>query len=92
MINGEGRELHPLLAAQRGVWVAQMLDTQSPLYNVGEYLDIQGVVDPVRFEHALRRAVADSDSLLLQFVATADPAALDRVRQAVDSRLATLTL
>jgi hypothetical protein len=28
----------------------------------------------------------------MQFVATSDPAALDRVRQAVDSRLATLTV
>jgi hypothetical protein len=27
----------------------------------------------------------------MQFVATSDPAALDRVRQAVDSRLAALT-
>ncbi|RKG99431.1 myxochelin non-ribosomal peptide synthetase MxcG [Corallococcus carmarthensis] len=62
----------PLTAAQHGIWVGQQLDLQSPVYNAGECIEFQGAVDPVRFESALRKAVADADALHSRFVAGAE--------------------
>ncbi|NOK18313.1 myxochelin non-ribosomal peptide synthetase MxcG [Corallococcus carmarthensis] len=59
----------PLTAAQHGIWVGQQLDLQSPVYNAGECIEFRGAVDPVRFESALRKAVADADALHSRFVA-----------------------
>jgi pristinamycin I synthase-3/4 len=64
--------LHPLTATQRAIWVAQMLDPQSPLYNIGEYLEITGPIDSTRFAEALRQVIATADSLHLKFVPTPD--------------------
>ncbi len=65
-------DLRPLSTAQLSIWVAQMLDPQSPIYNVGEYLEILGPVDPDLFATALRQVVAESDALHLRVVDTAD--------------------
>ncbi|RKH62922.1 myxochelin non-ribosomal peptide synthetase MxcG [Corallococcus aberystwythensis] len=59
----------PLTAAQHGIWVGQQLDLRSPVYNAGECIEFRGAVDPVRFESALRKAVADADALHSRFVA-----------------------
>ncbi|WP_434300154.1 myxochelin non-ribosomal peptide synthetase MxcG [Corallococcus exiguus] len=59
----------PLTAAQHGIWVGQQLDLKSPVYNAGECIEFRGAVDPVRFESALRKAVADADALHSRFVA-----------------------
>jgi hypothetical protein len=37
------RILHPLSVAQSGIWLAQAMFPNSPLYNIGEYLEIQGL-------------------------------------------------
>src|SRR6476646_8749892 len=62
--------LRQLSPAQSGIWFAQMLDPQSPVYNVGEYLEIMGAIDLGLFETALRWLVAESDALHLRFVET----------------------
>ncbi|MBN9685533.1 MULTISPECIES: myxochelin non-ribosomal peptide synthetase MxcG [unclassified Corallococcus] len=62
----------PLTAAQHGIWVGQQLDLKSPVYNAGECIELRGAVDPVRFESALRKAVADADALHSRFVAGAE--------------------
>jgi nonribosomal peptide synthetase MxcG len=64
-------ETHPLTAAQHGIWVGQQLDLQSPVYNAGECIEFRGALDVVRFESALRRAVAETDALHSRFVAGA---------------------
>jgi nonribosomal peptide synthetase DhbF len=43
-----------------------MLDAGSPVFNIGEYVEILGPVDPVLFETALRRIVAENDALHLR--------------------------
>ena len=63
-------ELRPLSEAQLGIWFAQMLNTNKALYNIGEALEILGPLNAALFETALRRVVAASDSLHLQFVET----------------------
>ena len=58
----------PLTIAQRSIWFAQALDPSSPLYNIGEYLDIDGRIDVTLFEAALRSVVRRTDSLHLRFI------------------------
>ena len=64
--------LYPLTATQRAIWVAQMLDPRSPVYNIGEYLEIAGPINSTRFAEALRQVIATTDSLHLKFVVTPD--------------------
>ncbi len=61
----------PLSAAQLGVWVAHNLNPSSSAYNIGEYLEIEGSVDPARFEQALRQVIAEAETLRIQIVVTA---------------------
>ncbi|MHC3412034.1 condensation domain-containing protein, partial [Streptomyces sp. DT17] len=64
--------LLPLTAAQQGVWYAQLLDPQSPKYNIGECIEICGPLDEKTFETVLRRAGDECDSLNTEFVTEDD--------------------
>ncbi|MEU1128122.1 condensation domain-containing protein, partial [Streptomyces sp. NPDC005899] len=57
-----------LTAAQQGVWYGQLVDPDSPKYNVGECFEIQGDLDEELFAAAFGRAVSLCDSLNLRFV------------------------
>jgi len=61
------RKFLPLSAAQRGVWFAQQLVQESPLYNTGAYLEIHGAIDPMLFETVWRRIVAETEALHVTF-------------------------
>lgn len=56
-----------LTGAQSGMWYAQQLDPNNPIFNAAEYVVIEGPVDPLRFEQAVRLAVREADSLHLRF-------------------------
>ncbi|MCM2392749.1 non-ribosomal peptide synthetase, partial [Streptomyces albipurpureus] len=60
----------PLTGAQTGVWYGQRLDPQSPVYNVGQYVEIDGAVDGTLFERALRQMVAETEALTVRFEET----------------------
>ncbi|MBV8646196.1 condensation domain-containing protein, partial [Paludibacterium sp.] len=60
-------EAVPLSVAQLGIWVAQQLDPQSPIFNIAEYLDIPGPLDPDRLARAVRAVVLASDALHQRF-------------------------
>ncbi|GAA0134025.1 non-ribosomal peptide synthetase DhbF [Paenibacillus sp. YSY-4.3] len=61
-------EVHyPLTGAQSGIWFAQQLDPDNPIYNTGEYIEIRGSLRLELFEQALRRAVAEAETLHLRF-------------------------
>ena len=62
----------PLSAGQLGVWFAQQLNPSSAAYNIGEYIEICGPIDPVLFEQALRQVVIESEALCVRFVEQAD--------------------
>ncbi|MGW1751353.1 amino acid adenylation domain-containing protein [Streptomyces sp. NPDC002092] len=66
-------------AAQRSMWFGQRLDPAGPAYNVGEYTEIHGPVDPVRFRAAVQQVVAATETLRVRFTAEDDT-----VRQLVD--------
>jgi nonribosomal peptide synthetase DhbF len=57
----------PLSGAQSGIWYAQQLDPSNPMYNTGEYVEIDGPVDQVTFEKALRQVVQEAESLHVLF-------------------------
>ncbi|AJS59351.1 amino acid adenylation domain-containing protein [Paenibacillus sp. IHBB 10380] len=56
-----------LSGAQSGIWFAQQIDPDNPIYNTGEYVEILGPVDRVRFETALRQTVMETESLHVRF-------------------------
>ncbi|MCM2476480.1 amino acid adenylation domain-containing protein [Rhizobium sp. CG5] len=58
----------PLTSAQRGIWFAQALDPQNPVFNTGQYVEIRGPLDPARFERAVNAAAAEADSLAVRIL------------------------
>ncbi len=62
----------PLTGAQAGVWFAQQVQPDSPIFRAAEYLEIHGPVDPELFERALRRVVDEADALHIRFLDTDD--------------------
>ncbi|MGW6827943.1 amino acid adenylation domain-containing protein [Streptomyces massasporeus] len=65
MLGGDGISL---TAAQAGIWFAQQLDPENPIYNAAEYLEIRGPLDTGLFERALRRLVQDAEALRMRIV------------------------
>ena len=62
------------LAIKRPAWnlSAQQIDPSNPVYNIGEYVEIDGVIDPSLFERALRQVVAETEALRVQLVEDAE--------------------
>ncbi|MEU0126383.1 amino acid adenylation domain-containing protein [Streptomyces sp. NPDC006289] len=56
-----------LTAAQRGLWFAQRLDPANPSYNVAEYADIRGRIEPGLLRRAVAHAVDEMDALRSTF-------------------------
>ncbi len=61
------QDRRPLSGAQTGIWFAQQLDPENPMYNTGEYVEIDGPLHLRHFESALRRAVTEAESLHARF-------------------------
>ncbi|MGW6911272.1 amino acid adenylation domain-containing protein [Streptomyces sp. NPDC054940] len=57
----------PLTAAQHGVWVAQRLAPDSPMYTCGIYYDVPGPVDRTLLAHAVEQAVTETEALQVRF-------------------------
>jgi len=57
----------PLSAAQAEVWYAQQLDPGNPIWNIAEYYTIDGGLDAVLLERALRRTVDEAECLRVRF-------------------------
>jgi amino acid adenylation domain-containing protein len=56
-----------LTAGQLGIWHHQCLQPESPVYNVGEYLEIHGQLNVGVFESALRQVISEVDAFHLRF-------------------------
>src|SRR5215469_8741197 len=59
---GSGRARWELTTRQLGILYHQRLHQESPMYNMGEYLEIRGHLDVRIFEAALRRVVTTVDA------------------------------
>lgn len=66
------KERWSLSGAQLGIWYAQQLDPDNPIFNTAECIEIRGPVDPVLFEKALRQVVGEADALFARFGEDAD--------------------
>lgn len=61
-------DIHPLTAAQHGIWAGQQLDPASPAYFAGEYVELAGPLDVSRLETAIRAVMAASPALHARFL------------------------
>uniref|UniRef100_UPI000516A2E6 condensation domain-containing protein n=1 Tax=Pseudomonas syringae TaxID=317 RepID=UPI000516A2E6 len=52
-----------LTAAQRNIWLDQMTQGDSPLYNIGGYLEIEGPFDSGIFQRAVDLVIEEHDAL-----------------------------
>ncbi|PGV75242.1 non-ribosomal peptide synthetase [Bacillus cereus] len=62
----------PLSNAQSEIWFAQQLDVTNPIFNTGEYTEIQGEIDLLKFKEAIRQTILEVESLHVSFVETED--------------------
>jgi nonribosomal peptide synthetase DhbF len=69
----------PLSAAQLGLWFAQKMDPANPIYNIGQWTEIHGPVDPTLFSAAVTRAVIDTEAFRVRFIE-----GIDGPRQVID--------
>ncbi len=53
----------PLSEAQKGIWLGQSLNPDSPMYNAAEVIDIGGVFHVDQFVTALRRTLLECDAM-----------------------------
>ncbi|MCY8104946.1 amino acid adenylation domain-containing protein [Bacillus mojavensis] len=58
---------YSLTGAQSGIWFAQQLDPDNPIYNTAEYIEINGPIDISLFEKALRHVIKEAESLHVRF-------------------------
>lgn len=62
----------PLTAAQQDIWLDQLRVGESPLYNIGGYVDFAGAVVPDLIQRAVALLVAKHDALRTQLHSDAD--------------------
>jgi len=60
---GGTTEVLPLTAAQAGLWYAQQLVQDSPVYMVGQYVDLTGQVEVEVLVRAIDQTLAEADGL-----------------------------
>lgn len=65
--NMTSQDVLPLTAAQRGIWFAQRIDADNPAYNVAEYADVRGRLDPDILRAAVSRVVGENEALRVTF-------------------------
>ncbi|WP_138905674.1 condensation domain-containing protein, partial [Streptomyces albidochromogenes] len=56
----------PLSAAQRDIWLAHALDPSGRRYNVGEYRELRGPVDPKLVRVAFRQLAVETDAMRIR--------------------------
>lgn len=68
MLNIQDQDVRwQLSGAQSGIWFAQQLEPDNPIYNTGEYIEIDGWIDIEHFEQALKQAVMEAEFLHVRF-------------------------
>ncbi|WP_329542010.1 non-ribosomal peptide synthase/polyketide synthase [Streptomyces sp. NBC_01358] len=66
-VSEHGSVRQAVSAAQMGIWVAQQLAPDSPLYNCATCFRIDGRIDHALLAEAVRRTVAETDALRARF-------------------------
>ncbi|UNT00736.1 amino acid adenylation domain-containing protein [Streptomyces tubbatahanensis] len=60
----------PLTSAQEALWFAHQLDPHSRVYNIAEYVDIRGALDPERLRQAVAHVTREVDAMRVTFPVT----------------------
>ncbi len=81
---------YPLTTAQRDIWLDQMTKGDSPLYNIGGYLHIQGAVDPERFQRAVDLLIEKYDALRTVLHYGADGVPMQTMAETLEARVPVL--
>jgi len=58
----------PLTEAQSGLWYAQRLDPNNPIFNTGQYIDLRGPLDVDKFRAAVDQVGEEAEALSLRIV------------------------
>lgn len=58
---------HSLSSAQSGMWFAQQLNPLNPIYNTGEYIEINGNINQEIFELAVCKVITEAEALHVRF-------------------------
>lgn len=64
----QNTNMFPLSAPQLGIWFAQQINPSTSAYNIGEYIEICGSVDPVLFKQALQQVITEAEALRLKII------------------------
>ncbi len=63
---------YPLTSSQREFWFEQQLYPELPLYSIGGYVDLPGVIHPALFQQAVNLLIYKHDNLRIQLLAETD--------------------
>ena len=69
--HGDGElpsNLLPLTGPQANAWFRQKLDPSSIAYNVGQYIEIDGVIEPERMARVLQSVADGAEAYRVRFV------------------------
>ncbi|MGI6244430.1 MAG: amino acid adenylation domain-containing protein [Pseudochelatococcus sp.] len=77
----------PLLQAQEGIWFAQRLDPENPIFNTSQIATLHGPLDRAAFANAVDRALREAPLLAARFID-----GRDRPEQVIGRAPATLTV
>lgn len=58
---------YPMHSAQRDIYVDQLINKESPLYNIGGYIKLKGILDLKKFHEAVNSASAVFDAFKMRF-------------------------
>jgi len=58
----------PLTEAQTGLWYAQRMDLNNPIFNTGQYADLHGPLDLDAFRRAVDTTMAEADGLAVRVI------------------------
>ncbi len=70
-INNSSQVL-PLTAAQTGMWFAHKFSSSDSIFNLAEFVEIHGPIDPALFDAALRQARMDAETVRVRFIEQSD--------------------
>ncbi|MCG1018836.1 MULTISPECIES: condensation domain-containing protein [Burkholderiaceae] len=60
--------IYPLTSLQLGIWQIQKSFPDSPQFNIAQFTEINGAIDPILFEKSLQQVVMEAEVLRLQFI------------------------
>ncbi|MGF6736052.1 amino acid adenylation domain-containing protein [Paraburkholderia youngii] len=63
-----GPQLFAASSAQTEIWLAEQINPCSPVYNIGQYTEIRGRIDPALFEESLRAVIQEAETLRCRLI------------------------